>query len=195
MHPLLNTPDAFLYVGQLPHEDMELVEQCVAYCVPRLEHKPEITVFGRKCNQQRNVGFFSNESIGYQYSSQIMRAQPLSTELEQLMAMVNARFQANYNGILCNEYPDGNHVVGAHSDEESALDKNSGVVAISWGAERTFRIRNKTTKQIVADVAASHGSVIQMGGKRFQREYTHEIPKQTRVKDGRVSFTFRYHLE
>lgn len=195
IHPLLNDPDSFLYVGQISPEEMELVERCVEYCVPHLEHKPEIIVFGKKCKQQRNVGFFSNESVGYEYSTQIMRAQPLTTDLEQLMAMVNARFNANYNGILCNEYPDGEHVVGAHSDAEGALDKNSGVVSISWGATRIFRIRHKASNHIITDVYASHGSIIQMGGKRFQREYTHEIPKQMRIKEGRVSFTFRCHIK
>lgn len=33
-----------------------------------------------------------------------------------------------------------------------------------------------------------------MGGRRFQREFTHQIPKQARVKDSRVSFTFRKHV-
>jgi hypothetical protein len=31
-----------------------------------------------------------------------------------------------------------------------------------------------------------------MGGK-FQELYTHEIPKQTKIKESRISFTFRKH--
>lgn len=174
-------------------EHEQIIDKCVLYCRPLLEIKPEIMVFGRKCNQPRNVAFFSNESVGYRYSKQIMLAQPLSDELAQLLSIVNTRFGADYNGILCNEYPDGYHVVGSHSDDESALDKNCGVISISWGATRIFRIRDQETNTIVVDIPSSHLSVIQMGGCYFQRKYKHEIPKQTKVKDCRVSFTFRRH--
>lgn len=36
------------------------------------------------------------------------------------------------------------------------------------------------------------GDIICMQGK-FQSEFTHEIPKQKRVKEPRYSFTFRQH--
>ena len=48
--------------------DRELLEQCIAYVEPQLEERPEIIVYGKVCKQQRNVGFFSDESIGYKYS-------------------------------------------------------------------------------------------------------------------------------
>jgi len=38
-----------------------------------------------------------------------------------------------------------------NDDDEKALSK-TGVVAISVGAERTFRIRDKTTKKIIIDI-------------------------------------------
>lgn len=183
--------DACLYVDKI--EEEELVTRCVEYCLPRLAQKPDIVVYGKACKQQRNVGFFSNESSGYNYSTQTMHSQPMSAELDRLLKIINERFHTQYNGILCNEYPDGNHVVGGHSDDERALDPTGGIVAISWGATRIFRIRDKRTKKIVVDVNASHLSVIKMSGQHFQQCYTHEIPKQARVKDKRVSFTFRKH--
>lgn len=57
---------------------------------------------------------------------------------------------------------------------EKYLDK-SGVVTISCGGERIFRIRNKQTKEIVQDVIIKNMDVIHMGGS-FQKEFTHEIP-------------------
>ena len=77
---------------------------------------------------------------------------------------------------MVNEYVDGNHCIGAHSDDESGLD-NSGVVAISYGAERIFRIRDKADKKMVCDTKTTHCGIIQMGGD-FQKLYTHEIPVQ-----------------
>ena len=67
-------------------------------------------------------------------------------------------------------------------------------MAISSGSARKFRIRNKQTGKIVKDIIMDNLSVLQMGGD-FQKEFTHEIPVEKKVKDGRVSFTFRYHRE
>lgn len=36
----------------------ELIKKCVDEIENLLEIKPPITVFGRLCNQQRNIGFF-----------------------------------------------------------------------------------------------------------------------------------------
>jgi len=67
-------------------------------------------------------------------------------------------------------------------------------VAISSGAARKFRIRCKQTGKIVKDIIMDHLSVIQMDGD-FQKEFTHEVPVEKKVKEERVSFTFRYHRE
>lgn len=72
----------------------------------------------------------------------------MSAELEQLLAIINDRFNTQYNGILCNEYPDGHHVVGVHSDDERALDPNGGIVAISWGRHAYFVSETKTRKRL-----------------------------------------------
>ena len=91
-----------------------------------------------------------------------------------------------------NEYVDGNDTIGEHSDDEKGLGE-SGVVGISMGATRKFRLRNKATKE-KTDIFMTDGMILQMGGN-FQKEFTHEIPREAKVKEKRVSFTFRYHEE
>jgi len=59
-----------------------------------------------------------------------------------------------------------------HSDDERYLGVNIGVLTISNGEKRKFRIRNKST--IVLADCHMFGS--------FQKKYTHEIPKRN---DGR----------
>jgi alkylated DNA repair dioxygenase AlkB len=184
---------AFLAKGTFPN--MVLLEKCIAYIKPLLEHQPEIIVYGKKCKQQRNVGFFSNESIGYNYSRQIMKSQSLGPELAELLRLVNEMLGANFNGILANEYPNGENYIGAHSDSEIGLDAKVGVVSISYGAERKFRIRSKVDTKIVCDEPTTHGQLLVMGGINFQKLYTHEIPIQKKIKESRISFTFRKHLE
>lgn len=170
----------------------ELIDECIEYIKPLLIHEPELKVYGKVVHQRRNIGFFSDESIGYTYSKKLMPSQPLNRSLKKLIKKVNKKFNAEFNGILVNEYLTGENYISAHSDDETALD-NSGVIAISYGATRTFRIREKKSKKIVLDIPMEHMDILIMGGD-FQKEFTHEIPKEKKVKESRISLTFRRHM-
>ena len=191
--------DSRFSVVQLDEQQVALLERCVAEAVPLLAVKPEIRVMGRPCRQQRNVGFFSDDSEGYRYSGQLAASIPLSPSLRPLLAAVNAAHGTDFNGILVNQYCDGTDYLSAHSDDERHLSGGGTVVGISYGAERVFRIRTKerqsTTPRhpIVADVVLASGAMYSMTGADFQKEFTHEIPRQASVPGGRVSFTFRKH--
>lgn len=171
----------------------QLMIACCEEIKGKLLVKPEIVVFNKVCNQHRNVGFFSDDSIGYRYSGRLAASQPLTPALKELLDTINSLYDTNFNGILVNEYPDGNHTIGAHSDDESGLG-SAGVVAISMGVARKFRIRTKHDKKIYKDIEMGDMDMIHMGGD-FQKEFTHEIPVQKRVSGGRISFTFRHHTE
>jgi alkylated DNA repair dioxygenase AlkB len=123
----------------------------------------------------------------------MMPAVPLTPELEDILSVVNVLFVDTFNGILVNRYHSGADCIGAHSDDESALGV-SGVVSLSVGATRMFRIRDKASKKRVFDCDLAHGYILHMKGA-FQREFTHEIPKQLRIKSPRLSLTFRHHTE
>jgi alkylated DNA repair dioxygenase AlkB len=171
--------------------DKELLEQCISYVEPQLEERPEIIIYGNICKQHRNVGFFSDESIGYKYSKKLMQSKPLSKDMADLLVIINKMLGTQFNGILVNKYIDGNDYIGAHSDEESGLD-GKGVVAISYGSERIFRIRDKNNRTIICDEPTTHCGILHMGGN-FQKLYTHEIPIQKKIKESRISFSFRTH--
>ena len=180
---------AFLDKGSFINK--ELLEKCIIDIEPQLELKPEIIIFGKKCKQQRNIGFFSDKSKGYKYSNKMMESKPLTQSNRELLDIVNNEFGTQFNGILVNKYMDGNDYISAHSDDETGIDLN-GVISISYGAERIFRIRNKDTKHIIYDELTTHCSILHMGGN-FQKLYTHEIPIQKKIKEPRISFTFRKH--
>ena len=180
------------FLGKQQFSDQALIERCVKEVENLLEIKPEIQVFGKIHRQPRNVGFFSDTSVGYKYSKRLMKSKPLGVASAQLLATVNHSLGADFNGILVNQYNDGNDNIGKHSDDEKGLEA-VGVVAISYGTERIFRIRDKITNKIVCDIPTTHGSILQMGGIQFQSLYTHEIPVQKKVTQPRISFTFRKH--
>ena len=190
METLIRTETSFLNIVNL-HDNKLLVKMCVREIDPLLHYHPPIVVYGKTRRQNRSVGFFSNVSKGYIYSGQIMTSQSLSANLETLLMRTNELFGSAFNGVLVNKYDDGKDYISAHSDDEKELDQ-VGVVAISHGAVRKFRIRRRDTKKIYLDIPTTSGTYIHMGGN-FQSEFTHEIPKQLRIKGVRYSFTFRKH--
>ena len=159
-----------------------------------LATKPPIKVYGKVCHQQRDVGFFSSSSKGYNYSNTMTKALPMTSLLEELLEKVNSYLDTKFNGILVNRYNTGTDYLSAHSDSEKGLDRNKMVAGLSFGATRTFRIRDKKTNKIIKDYQLPAGTLYVMDGE-FQQEFKHEIPIQKIIKDARISLTFRTHLD
>ena len=112
----------------------------------------------------------------------------MESNCSELIKIINEQFGTEYNGILVNRYIVGNNYISDHSNDEGV----GGVVAISYCVVRKFRIREKVTKKIVMDIPTTHSSIIHMGGD-FQKEFTHGIPVEKKVKGVRYSLTFRKH--
>ena len=162
-----------------------------------LEIEPPIMVFGKMCHQRRDIGFFSDESIGYEYSNQIIKSQPLKNHplLSDILVKVNNELGTKFNGILFNRYENGEKYIGKHGDDEKGLDKGKNMVAaLSCGAVRNFRIRDKITDKIKIDIPTTSCMLLVMEGQ-FQKEFTHEIPIQKKIKEERISLTFRHHIK
>jgi len=192
METLIKTEKSFLNQYDLPENFNEIIKNITEEINDKLLVNPPIFVYGKKCHQHRAIGFFSNESIGYRYSGQLAKSQELTDYLKLLLDYINNKFNSDFNGILVNKYLKGTDYIGRHSDDETSLSK-IGVLAISYGAVRKFRIRNKETKKIVKDIPTLSNKIIHMGGE-FQKEFTHEIPIERKIKTVRWSFTFRKHL-
>ena len=95
---------AFLDQGHFP--DKDLVEACVEDVKDKLMNRPKIIIYGRVCYQRRDIGFFSDESMGFHYSRKIMKSKPLSKNLKILLKKINKIFKTNFNGIIVNRYCD-----------------------------------------------------------------------------------------
>ena len=188
---MIQTEKSFLKV--YPFNNTTLLEQCVEEIKDKLILNPPIRIYGKNCIQHRSIGFFSNKSIGYYYSGKLAASQNLTPNVQKLLDLINRKFSTEFNGILVNKYLDGNDYIGKHSDDEANL-SDIGVVSISFGAIRKFRIRDKLNSKIVLDIPTNPYEIIHMGGD-FQKEFTHEIPIEKKIKDVRYSFTFRKHLK
>jgi len=177
-------------------KDTNLIKLVVDEVRPLLAVGPKVFLYGEWRSQRRCVGFFSDESYGYFYSNQCARSQKLSPALKTLLAAINDDYGASFNGMLINHYRDGTDKISYHADDEKALDPQTGVVTLTWGAERIFRLREKVPKRagrILHNAVTKSGYALQMRGERFQKDLTHEIPEQKKVLGGRFSITFRRH--
>mgnify|MGYP002634563107 CR=1 FL=1 len=192
MTNILETDISALILHELPYEICELIRICVETVDLELDINPEIIVYGKKCNQHRSVGFYSDVSLGYNYSTTKTPSKNMHPCLRDLLRYINSKFDYDYNGILINKYSGGEDYIGKHSDDMRGVDPNVGVIAVSYGAIRNFRIRNKQTNKIEVDIPTEPNKIIQMIGE-FQKEFTHEIPVQKKVNGIRYSFTFRKH--
>ncbi len=193
MEVILQTEKSSLITHTIPNNILELVKECVEICDHELIVNPKILVYGKTCIQHRSVGFYSDNSIGYKYNNKLMKSKPLHNCLIQLLKYINTKFNYDYNGILINKYLNGEEYISKHSDDESGLEHTVGVIAISYGAVRKFRIRNKLTNKIEVDLPTDPTKIIQMAGD-FQKEFTHEIPVEKKVNRERYSLTFRKHI-
>ncbi len=219
---LLQTPSSALRSTQLktflPSIDVNELRTCVA--AQKFQCRPEINVYGRKCKQPRDVVFVSDDSVGYDYSRQHMPSVPLDVPLRSLLNAVNATLGSSYNGILINRYRDGRDCIGAHRDDERGIDASAGVLSLSLGATRTFRLRQTsgpsdmprsgppdmpqskvlpTVHETVTcrsrsqfDVKLRDLQMVAMTGA-FQREFTHEVPREAGILGVRYDLTFRRH--
>lgn len=177
------------WLGYFSHDDAPLIAD------------PKTVLYGKECTMHRRVGFFSDESVGYKFARQEAVAVPTTSHIRNCLLKINSLCGTQFNGVLVNHYRSGEDYIGPHPDEEKSLapSKANGIVldgkivaAISLGTERTFRVRNKTTKEIVMDIPTRHGQLLIMDGF-FQEEFLHEIPPQKRIEGDRISLTARVH--
>ncbi len=201
MDPQMLTPTVLIDNGR---SQLWAIENYTQDLYPYLQQltlleEPPIMVRGRQCHQRRNIGFYSDESIGYEYSNQMIPSQSLSGApiMKWLLTEVNKSLGTKFNGILVNQYINGEKYLSAHSDNENGLDKTGRnmVAALCYGpGVRTFRIRDKVTNNIVLDYQHQPRTLLIMEGQ-FQSDYQHEIPIQKKVKEERISLTFRHHTK
>ena len=52
-------------------ENKQIIAKCVEEIKDKLLKNPEVIVYGKRGIQHREIGFFSDESIGYEYSNNL----------------------------------------------------------------------------------------------------------------------------
>ncbi len=153
-------------------------------------------VFGKSHNQPRLTCFLGDDGKSYTYSGYKRIPEKftptlieITKKLQQIVNEINPDHSL-YTSVLGNYYRTGVDNIGKHSDDEKDLIPDSFISSLSLGTERFFDIYDKENDKKVLRLTLENGSLLLMG-KNIQKLYKHAVPKQLKIKEGRINLTWR----
>ena len=149
----------------------------------------EAVIFGKKIITKRKVAWYGDENFEYTYSNSTKKALKWTSELLELKKLTEEKTGEKFNSCLLNLYHDGNEGMAYHSDGEKDLKKNGAIASLSFGAERKFSFKHKTTKEKV-ELTLANGSLLVMKGET-QKFWLHRLPPTKKIFTPRINLTFR----
>jgi alkylated DNA repair dioxygenase AlkB len=149
----------------------------------------EAIIYGKHIVTKRKVAWYGDQNYAYTYSNTTKQALPWTTELAALKKLVEQHTATQFNSCLLNLYHDGDEGMAWHSDDEKSLQKNSSIASLSFGAERKFSFKHKSTKESLS-LLLENGSLLLIKGTT-QSHWWHSLPKTKKVKQPRINLTFR----
>ena len=149
----------------------------------------EAIIFGKKIITKRKVAWYGDENFEYTYSNSTKKALTWTPELLNLKKIVEEKTGEKFNSCLLNLYHDGSEGMAYHSDGEKDLKRNGAIASLSFGAERKFSFKHKSSKEKV-ELILNHGSLLVMKGET-QSYWQHRLPPTKKILTPRINLTFR----
>lgn len=176
------------YFGSImTHEEQQYY---LARLLETIEWKnDEAIIYGKHITTKRKVAWYGDENYTYTYSNTSKQASVWTKDLLALKTRVEELTRTRYNSCLLNLYHTGEEGMSWHSDDEKALGKDTSIASLSFGAERKFSLKHKTTKHTVSLILEA-GSLLVMKGCT-QSHWLHSLPKMKNVSAPRINLTFR----
>ena len=176
------------YFGKIFNK--EEAEELFDLLLKNIEWKnDEAIIFGKKIITKRKVAWYGEEKFSYTYSKITKTALPFTKELNLIKKKIEELTGEKFNSCLLNLYHDGSEGMAYHSDAEKDLKKNGAIASVSFGAERKFSFKHKTSKEKV-DVFLENGSLLVMKAQT-QTNWLHRLPPTKKVISERINLTFR----
>lgn len=181
-----------LYYGKVfSGEEVQKNHEYLLHQIPW--ENDEAMIFGKLILTKRKVAWFGEKTFAYTYSGRTKLAKLWTPELLSLKQKCEAVTGETYNSCLLNLYHDGSEGMAYHSDAEKDLKKHGAIASVSFGAERKFVFKHKSTGE-KAEVFLENGSLLVMKGTT-QDHWLHRLPPTTKVKSPRINLTFRTIIE
>ncbi|MCG2792575.1 MAG: alpha-ketoglutarate-dependent dioxygenase AlkB [Weeksellaceae bacterium] len=151
--------------------------------------KDEAVIFGKVIETKRKVSWYGDEPFRYTYSGRTKTALPWNKTLLEIKEKIEILSGEIFNSCLLNLYHDGSEGMAYHSDGEKDLKKNGAISSVSFGAERKFNFKHKSTKELVS-LILENGSLLMMKDCT-QKFWLHSLPTTNKIVKPRISLTFR----
>jgi alkylated DNA repair dioxygenase AlkB len=149
----------------------------------------EMIVYDKPIITKRKVAWYGDVDYHYTYSRRTKMALPWTQELLELKSIVEAKVGVSFNSCLLNLYHSGDEGVAWHSDDEYTLDAQASIASLSFGAQRKFSLKHKSSKETIS-LELEAGSLLIMKGET-QTHWLHSVPKTSKVSEPRINLTFR----
>ena len=151
-----------------------------------------IKMYGKENPVPRLEAWYGDPGKSYAYSGIRMEPSTWTDELNEIKRSIESEVAISFNSVLINYYRDGQDRVAWHSDDEKELGKNPVIGSVSFGAERTFKLRHKQYKEnnLKQSIVLKNGSFLLMKGAT-QHHWMHEIPRTAKPIGPRINLTFR----
>ncbi len=160
------------------------------YLLNEIPWKPdEAVIFGKLIETKRKVAWFGEEEFEYSYSGRSKRAMKFTQPLLDLKKKIEELTGETYNSVLLNLYHDGSEGMAYHSDGERDLKEYGAIASLTFGAERKFSFKHKTSKERI-DMLLENGSLLIMKGET-QKYWLHRLPPSKKIITPRINLTFR----
>lgn len=160
------------------------------YLLNSIEWKnDEAIIYGKHIVTKRKVAWYGDRNFEYTYSNTRKYALPWTAELFELKKAAENFSGETYNSCLLNLYHNGEEGMAWHSDGEKDLKKNGAIGSLTFGAERKFAFKHKSTGIVVSRIL-ENGSLLVMKDET-QTHWLHRLPPTTKVTRPRINLTFR----
>lgn len=149
-----------------------------------------IKMFGKEVMQPRLTAWYGDGDKSYSYSGITMHPIVWTDALLQIKQRIESVAATSFTSALLNLYRSGNDSMGWHRDNEKELGINPVIGSVSFGATRTFQLRDYNNKSVIKSIDLTHGSLLLMRGET-QHYWEHRVPKESNSFKERINITFR----
>ncbi|GAA6016661.1 hypothetical protein JCM10207_000139 [Rhodosporidiobolus poonsookiae] len=183
-------------------------------------YRPTLKVYGKEVVQSRKIAAFATDpALTVKYSGHpVDMSYEYPPQLRTIQDKVEERLGVTFNHVMLNRYDDGSVYIGAHRDNKenrviaslslgavrtfnlthdssspsrkSRKKPSSAAPAAETAEADAAPETDSPTLQHSYTMKLASGSLLVMQGAT-QDKWKHQIPKEAKVKEGRISLTFR----
>ena len=150
-------------------------------------------MYGKSHTLPRISAWYGDTGKAYKYSGILLHPNPWNSALLWMKQQLATVCDTPFNSVLLNWYRSGQDYISWHTDAEKELGLNPTIASLNFGESRRFLLRRNDDHEDKIEIRLAHGDLLIMYGE-LQHFWQHSVPKQAKIKDGRLNMTFRHIL-